>query len=252
MTAIDCNGIASVTQAVGTWPVVLITAPMAQPGQNVDPDTYSVRNPRATPSAPLSLITGTVNQVQYRIDLAGSWYPMQHAAGTNYPHLWRALLECLRPGIRGTHHRGPGIHGLGRADGHREGECAGHPDAAKGGVASLMTGKYAKRSTNPGPTSSFFPGDSIVFRATIKDSSGQPVAGATASIVVTGPKGMTILTGPSDANGIADGIWKTSAPSRKSTRTPTGTYTGTVSGVTAGGYVWDAFRRPYDFHNTAK
>ena len=28
VTAIDCNGISSVTQTVGTWPVVLITAPM--------------------------------------------------------------------------------------------------------------------------------------------------------------------------------------------------------------------------------
>ena len=45
---------------------------------------------------------------------------------------------------------------------------------------------------------------------------------ATASITVTGPQAKTILTGPSDANGIADGIWKTSAPSRKSTGTPSG------------------------------
>ena len=66
------------------------------------------------------------------------------------------------------------------------------------------------------------------------------MANATASIAVTGPQAKTILTGPSDANGIADGIWKTSAPSRKSTGTPIGTYTGTVSDVTASGYVWDA------------
>ena len=63
---------------------------------------------------------------------------------------------------------------------------------------------------------------------------------ATASIAVTGPQAKTILTGPSDANGIADGIWKTSAPSRKSTGTPSGDYTGKVNGVTASGYVWDA------------
>ena len=50
---------------------------------------------------------------------------------------------------------------------------------------------------------------------------------------------MTVLTGPSDANGVSEGIWKTLAPSRKSAGTPTGSYTGTVSGVTASGYVWD-------------
>ena len=45
VTAIDCNGIASVTQAVGTWPVVLITAPMDKNlGKNVNPYTYSVTN----------------------------------------------------------------------------------------------------------------------------------------------------------------------------------------------------------------
>ena len=92
----------------------------------------------------------------------------------------------------------------------------------KAGVATLMTGKYGKRTTTLTQTGPFAPGDSIVFRATIKNASGQPVPNATASIAVTGPTTMTVLTGPSDANGIADGIWKTSAPSRKSTGTPIG------------------------------
>jgi hypothetical protein len=63
---------------------------------------------------------------------------------------------------------------------------------------------------------------------------------------------MTVLTGPSDVNGIAEGIWKTSAPSRKSAGTPTGGYTGTVSGVTAGGYVWDNVKTSVTFTITAK
>ena len=95
VTAIDCNGIASVTQAVGTWPVVLITAPMDRNlGKNVNPYTYSVTNSAANPIRALVFDTGTVNQVQYRIDMAGSWYPMQRTSGTNYPHLWEALWNA--------------------------------------------------------------------------------------------------------------------------------------------------------------
>ena len=106
-------------------------------------------------------------------------------------------------------------------------------------VATLATGKYVKRTTNLSPAITFVPGDSIVFRATVTNSSGAPLPNATVRISVAGPQTMTVLTGPSDANGIADGIWKTSAPSRKSAGTPAGTYTGTVSGVTASGSVWD-------------
>ena len=97
VTAIDCNGIASVTQTAGTWPVVLITAPMDKNlGKNVNPFTYSVTNSAANPIRALVFDTGIVNQVQYRIDLAGSWYPMQRTSGTNpnYPHLWEATWNA--------------------------------------------------------------------------------------------------------------------------------------------------------------
>ena len=243
VTAIDCNGIASVTQAVGTWPVVLITAPMDKNlGRNVNPYTYSVTNSAANPIRALVFDTGTVNQVQYRIDLAGSWYPMQRTSGTNpnYPHLWEALwnASALASGEHTIEVQASTASGV-RTDTVKVNVQATVPQpTAK--VVRLATGKYVKRTTNLNETAQFVPGDSIVFRATIHNANGQPVANATASIAVTGPQAKTILTGPSDANGFADGIWKTSAPSRKSTGTPTGTYTGTVSGVTASGYVWDA------------
>ena len=243
VTAIDCNGIASVTQTVGTWPVVLITAPMDKNlGKNVNPYTYSVTNSAANPIRALVFDTGTVNQVQYRIDLAGSWYPMQRTSGTNpnYPHLWEASwnASALASGEHTIEVQASTASGV-RTDTVKVNVQATVPQQTAG-VVSLVTGKYVKRTTNLNTTSLFTPGDSIVFRATIHNANGQPVANATASIAVTGPQAKTILTGPSDANGIADGIWKTSAPSRKSTGTPTGTYTGTVSGVTASGYVWDA------------
>jgi hypothetical protein len=243
VTAIDCNGIASVTQAVGTWPVVLITAPMDKNlGKNVNPYTYSVTNSAANPIRALVFDTGAVSQVQYRIDMAGSWYPMARTASNNpsYPHLWEGTwnASALASGEHTIEVQATTASGV-RTDSVKV-NMQSTQTQQKAGVATLITGKYAKRSTSFTQTGSFVPGDSIVFRATIKNSSDQPVAGATASIVVTGPKGMTILTGPSDVNGISEGIWKTSAPSRKSTGTPTGTYTGKVSGVTASGYVWDA------------
>ncbi len=243
VTAIDCNGIASVTQAVGTWPVVLITAPMDKNlGKNVNPYTYSVTNSSENPIRALVFDPGAVSQVQYRIDLAGSWYPMQRTSGTNpsYPHLWEASwnASALASGEHTIEVQASTASGV-RTDTVKVNVQATVPQpTAK--VVRLATGKYVKRTTNLNETAQFVPGDSIVFRATIKNSSDQPVPNATASIAVTGPQAKTILTGPSDANGIADGIWKTSAPSRKSTGTPSGDYTGKVNGVTASGYVWDA------------
>ena len=255
VTAIDCDGIASVTQPVGTWPVVLITAPMDKTlGKNVNPYTYSVTNSAANPIRALVFDTGTVSQVQYRIDMAGSWYPMARTAGTNpnYPYLWEGTwnASALASGEHTIEVQASTASGV-RTDSVKVNMQSTQPQQTAG-VATLITGKYPKRSTTLTPTGTFAPGDSIVFRATIKNAGGQPVANATASIAVTGPTTMTVLTGPSDVNGIAEGIWKTSAPSRKSAGTPTGGYTGTVSGVTAGGYVWDNVKTSVPFTITAK
>jgi hypothetical protein len=97
VTAIDCNGIASVTQNVNTWPVVLITAPMDRHlGGIVNPYSYSVPNSSANPIRALVFDTAAVSQVQYRIDAAGAWYPMQRTATSNpnYPHLWEATWNA--------------------------------------------------------------------------------------------------------------------------------------------------------------
>jgi hypothetical protein len=97
VTAIDCNGIASVTQPVNTWPVVLITAPMDRYlGGIVNPYAYSVPKSSANPIRALVFDTAAVTQVQYRIDAAGSWYPMQRTATSNpsYPHLWEAAWNA--------------------------------------------------------------------------------------------------------------------------------------------------------------
>ena len=239
VTAIDCNGIASVTQTVGAWPVVLITAPMDKNlGKNVNPYTYSVTNSAANPIRALVFDPGTVSLVQYRIDTAGSWYPMARAA-SSYPHLWEGTwnASALASGEHTIEVQATTASGV-RTDTVKVNVQATVPQP-QAKVATLATGKYVKRTTNLSPAITFVPGDSIVFRATVTNSSGAPLPNATVRISVAGPQTMTVLTGPSDANGIADGIWKTSAPSRKSAGTPAGTYTGTVSGVTASGSVWD-------------
>jgi Calcineurin-like phosphoesterase len=249
LTAIDCNGIASVTQSVGTWPVVLITAPMDKNlGKNANPYTYLVTNSATNPIRALVFDIAAVNQVQYRIDMAGTWYPMQRTVNNpSYPHLWEAVwnASALAAGEHTIEVQANTASGV-RTDTVKVNVQATITQP-KAGVATLVTGKYGKRSTSLTPTSSFILGDSIVFRATILNLDGQPVPNATASIVITGPQGTTILTGPSDANGIADGIWKTSAPSRRSTGTPAGTYTGKISGVTASGYVWDTIKTSVSF-----
>ncbi|MCU0584945.1 MAG: metallophosphoesterase [Desulfobacterales bacterium] len=239
VTAIDCNGIASVTQSVKTWPVVLITAPMDKTlGKNVNPYTYTVTNSAANPIRALVFDPGTVSLVQYRIDTAGSWYPMARAA-SSYPHLWEGTwnASALASGEHTIEVQATTASGV-RTDTVKVNVQATVPQP-QAKVATLATGKYVKRTTNLSPAITFVPGDSIVFRATVTNSSGAPLPNATVRISVAGPQTMTVLTGPSDANGIADGIWKTSAPSKKSTGTTTGDYRGTVSGVTASGYVWD-------------
>lgn len=97
LTAIDCNGIASVTQTVGTWPVVLITAPMDRYlGGAVNPYAYSVPGSPANPIRALVFDTAAVSQVQYRIDAEGPWVPMQRTAASNpsFPHLWEAFWNA--------------------------------------------------------------------------------------------------------------------------------------------------------------
>jgi len=242
LTAIDCDGIASVTQPVGTWPVVLITAPMDKNlGKNVNPYTYSVTNSANNPIRALVFDTGTVNQVQYRIDIAGSWYPMARTASNNpsYPHLWEGTwnASALASGEHTIEVQATTASGV-RTDSVKV-NMQSTQTQQKARVVSLQTGRYGKRGTTLTTADEFTRGESVVFRATIKNAADQPIPGATVSITITGPLGLTIQAGPSDARGYADGIWKTSATSRKSAGTPAGGYTGTVSGVTASGYVWD-------------
>jgi hypothetical protein len=110
----------------------------------------------------------------------------------------------------------------------------------------LQTGKWVTEGKGKNSTTTFvittdfLAGDEIVIRAIVRDESGNPVPDATVSLAIGGPESAELLSRASDANGIAEASWKTSAPNKRGNGgTAPGAYTVTVSGVTASGYVWD-------------
>ena len=89
-------------------------------------------------------------------------------------------------------------------------------------------------------TSSFAVGDAIVARAYVHDLSGAPLEGAVVTLTVSGPDPATVTSGASDASGVAEATWNTSAPNKKGNGgTTPGTYVIAVSGVELTGYTWD-------------
>jgi hypothetical protein len=92
VTALDCNGIASVTQTVGAWPVVLITAPMDRRlGGIVNPYAYTVPNGATNPIRALVFDPGSVSQVLFRVD-GGTWHSMTIVPGN--PRLWQGAWDA--------------------------------------------------------------------------------------------------------------------------------------------------------------
>jgi len=109
------------------------------------------------------------------------------------------------------------------------------------GVDSLVTGFYSGngrlRTFNESQT--FAPGDDVVVRAHVVDATGTPVAGAVVEIQITGSEGTVLTTGSSEASGIAEATWKTTAPKRAQPGTPVGAYDATTINVILDGYSWD-------------
>ena len=92
ITAIDCNGISSVTQTKGAWPVVLITAPMDRRlGGTVNPYAYTVTNSASNPIRALVFDPATVTQVQFRVN-GGTWQTMTSVFGNSA--LWQGIWNA--------------------------------------------------------------------------------------------------------------------------------------------------------------
>jgi hypothetical protein len=74
------------------------------------------------------------------------------------------------------------------------------------------------------------------------------VEGATVTVGITGPEILTVFSGPSGADGIAEAKWKTSSPNRKGEGgTAPGDYTATTELVEAAGYTWDGSLQSAEF-----
>jgi hypothetical protein len=111
------------------------------------------------------------------------------------------------------------------------------------GVDSVTTGVYETTGKGKNKTTTFVAsntfsrGDTVVVRAVVVDSNGLPISGATVDLSVTGPETVTLTIGQSDADGVAEASWTTSASNKHGNGgSSTGTYTATVTGVTG---TWD-------------
>jgi hypothetical protein len=114
------------------------------------------------------------------------------------------------------------------------------------GVSMLETGMYVKSGKGKNQTitwtvtSTFAAGDEVTVRTYVEDEQNNPLANATVDIAISGPETVSLTTGPSDADGIAEATWATSKPNKKGVGgTTPGTYTATTTNVTATGYTWD-------------
>jgi hypothetical protein len=113
------------------------------------------------------------------------------------------------------------------------------------GVSTLYTGIYVKsgNTTTFTITQNFKQGNAIVFRATVVDAAGNPVSSAKVDLLISGASTVQLVTNPSNAQGIAEVSWSTSAPNKRGVGgTPTGAYTVEVVNVTVTGYTWDGVR----------
>jgi len=102
-----------------------------------------------------------------------------------------------------------------------------------------VTGKGKNKVTTFVPSASFAPGDTLVVRAEVLDSYGLPVEEATVDLAFSGPESVTLTSGASDADGMAQMSWVTQAPNKRGVGgTTQGMYTVTVIGV-GGTFPWD-------------
>jgi hypothetical protein len=252
ITAIDCNGISTRAQTVNAWPAVVITAPMDwNLGGGPNPYSYKVPNGSSNPVRALVFDPATVSSVQFRADSGAAWTPMSPAGS----HIWQGTWDASSLS-EGTHSiEVQAVTGSGTLSDKITAyvQRTSQPTA---GVTALTTGKYMISGSRKNQVRTFVqagtfsPGETVIIRSTVADSTGKPVPNATVSLQITaGLQLVTTLTSsPSDSQGIAEGQWKTSAPGRKGTGgTPTGSYKVEVFGITATGFAWDGTRTNASF-----
>ncbi len=122
IVAVDNNGISTISQSVGTWPAVIITAPLDKHlGMSNNPYTSNVTDLSGSsiPIRALVFDKEPVTQVEYRmykllesssevveeavsyvtglVDIEGMWHTMTQVSPshTSYPYLWEADASSL-------------------------------------------------------------------------------------------------------------------------------------------------------------
>jgi hypothetical protein len=241
--AIDCNGLSSKIRTIGTWPAVLITAPVDVNLGGNNPYAYSVPAAASNPIRALVFDPGIVSSVQYRIDGGTQWVNMNRVQENL--HLWKALWDTssLNQGKHTIEVKASSTSGI--SNDIITVNVEGSAQTPQAGAAILQMGKYVTTGSKKNKVTtlvedtSFIQGDAIVFQLAITDTNGSAIAGATVQLDIAGPASVT-LTSTSDSAGIAEAVWNTSAPNRRGNGgTPTGGYTATIGGVSASGYAWD-------------
>jgi hypothetical protein len=251
VTAIDCNGVSSATQTVGTWPVVLITAPMDKYlGGTFTPFVYPVPNSTSNPIRALVFDPSPIISVKYRIN-GGAEQSMAQLPGN--PHLWEGFWNAttLPQGeqiIEVWASTGSGTRGnvitVSLQSQEQPKLRAGEMIAGK----YETTGTKRNRVTTFVPTQEFKQGDAVVFQVKVVDLSGGPVANATAEISISGRESTMIVSGLSNPEGVAEAKWQTSAPNKRGVGgTLAGPYKAILTKLSASGYLWDGVTASVDF-----
>jgi hypothetical protein len=236
--AIDCNGLSFKAYTIGTWPAVLITAPVDANLGGYNPYAYSVPAADSNPIRALVFDTNPVSSVQYRIDENTPWFDMSQ--DNENSRLWQAPWDAslLDPGphtieVRALSPSGTGSHSITVKIDQPE-------PLIQAGASFTEVGKYATADTFIAGTS-FYQGEQVVFRLAVKDNHGRSISGATVQLSITGSGApISPASNPSNAAGEAEAVWTTSAlRNRGGISTPAGRYSATVTGVAASGYAWD-------------
>jgi 3',5'-cyclic AMP phosphodiesterase CpdA len=249
VSAIDCNGISTITQTINTWPIVLITTPLDRYlGNRINPYSYTVPNSTSNPIRTLVFDPNPVQGVQYRVDDGTTWRQMANVS-TN-PYLWEAAWDASNL-LEGEHTIEVQAA---TASGIRSNVITvyvkGQQLPLAGVVDTPVTGKYVTTGTKKNKvttfvqTSTYKQGDGVVIRPHVIDVKTQaPVPNATVQITISGPQTLVLTSGPTSSNGTAEVQWNTSAPNKRGVGgTPPGPYTATLTNVSASGYNWDGTR----------
>jgi predicted MPP superfamily phosphohydrolase len=95
VVAIDCNGVSSTTQAKGSWPVALITAPADKfLGSAPNPYSYTIPNATNNPIRALAFDVNPITSVRFRINGVGDWHTMTQPRPVENPRLWQGVWDA--------------------------------------------------------------------------------------------------------------------------------------------------------------